>query len=68
MEALAEYYSAELAEKMRRGMRESALKGQAISRCRALGLKTDEHASFSPFKRFVIMMRDDRCTATVRFI
>ncbi len=27
MEALAEYYSAELAEKMRRGMRESALKG-----------------------------------------
>ena len=48
MEALAEYYSAELAEKMRRGMRESALKGQAISRCRALGLKTDEH------KRFVL--------------
>ena len=28
MEALAEYYSAELAEKMRRGMRESALKGR----------------------------------------
>ena len=36
MEALAEYYSAELAEKMRRGMRESALKGQAINRCRSL--------------------------------
>ena len=30
MEALAEYYSAELAEKVRRGMRESALKGKAI--------------------------------------
>lgn len=59
MEALAEYYSAELAEKMRRGMRESALKGQAISRCRALGLKTDEH------KRFVI---DEKTAPTVRFI
>ncbi len=30
MEALAEYYSAELAEKARRGMRESALKGKAL--------------------------------------
>ncbi len=28
MESLAEYYSAELAQKMRRGMRESALKGR----------------------------------------
>ena len=51
--------AAELAEKMRRGMRESALKGQAISRCRALGLKTDEH------KRFVI---DEKTAPTVRFI
>ena len=59
MEALAEYYSAELAEKMRRGMRESALKGQAISRCRALGLTTDEN------KKFVI---DERTAPTVRFI
>ena len=32
MEALAEYYSAELAEKARRGMRESALKGQTLGR------------------------------------
>ncbi len=39
MEALAEYYSAELAEKVRRGMRESALKGKAIGRSRPLGLK-----------------------------
>ena len=31
MESLAEYYSAELAQKMRRGMRESALKGKAIN-------------------------------------
>ena len=59
MEALAEYYSAELSEKMRRGMRESALKGQAISRCRALGLTTDEN------KRFVI---DEKTAPTVRFI
>ena len=59
LEGMAEYYSAELAEKMRRGMRESALKGQAISRCRALGLKTDEH------KRFVI---DEKTAPTVRFI
>ena len=34
MEALAEYYSAELAEKVRRGMRESALKGKAIGSSR----------------------------------
>ena len=59
MEALAEYYSAELAEKMRRGMRESALKGQAINRCRSLGLTTDEN------KKYVI---DEKTAPTVRFI
>ena len=41
MEALAEYYSAELAEKARRGMRESALKGEALGSSRPLGLTVD---------------------------
>ena len=41
MEALAEYYSAELAEKARRGMRESALKGQTLGRTPPLGLTVD---------------------------
>ncbi len=59
MESLAEYYSAELAQKMRRGMRESALKGQAINANRPLGLTTDEH------KRFII---DEKKAPTVRFI
>ena len=59
MESLAEYYSAELAQKMRRGMRESALKGQAINRVRPLGLTTDAH------KRFII---DEANAPTVRFI
>ena len=59
MEALAEYYSAELSEKMRRGMRESALKGRAISRCRALGLTTDSD------KHFII---DPKTAPIVHFI
>ena len=41
MEALAEYYSAELAEKACRGMRESALKGKALGSSRPLGLTVD---------------------------
>lgn len=41
MEALAEYYSAELAEKARRGMLESALKGKALGSSRPLGLTVD---------------------------
>ena len=44
---------------MRRGMRESALKGQAINRCRSLGLTTDEN------KKYVI---DEKTAPTVRFI
>lgn len=59
MESLAEYYSAELAQKMRRGMRESALKGKAINPNRPLGLTTDEH------KRFII---DEKNAPTIRFI
>lgn len=59
MESLAEYYSAELSQKMKRGMRESALKAQAINANRPLGLITDEH------KRFVI---DPKNAPTVRFI
>ena len=59
MESLAEYYSAELAEKMRRGMRESALKCQAINRCRPLGFTTDAG------KKFII---DERTAPAVRFI
>lgn len=46
MEALAEYYSAELAEKVRRGMRESALKGKAIGSSRPLGLTVDKDKKY----------------------
>ena len=59
MESLAEYYSAELAQKMRRGMRESALKGKAINANRPLGLTTDRS------KKFVI---DEKNAPTVRYI
>ena len=59
MEALAEYYSAELAEKARRGMRESALKGKAIGSSRPLGLTVDAD------KHYVI---DPKGAETVRYI
>lgn len=48
MESLAEYYSAELAEKSRRGMRESALKGKVLNAVRPLGLMTDENKKLIP--------------------
>lgn len=59
MEALAEYYSAELAEKVRRGMRESALKGKAIGSSRPLGLTVDKD------KKYII---DPAGAAAVRYI
>lgn len=59
MESLAEYYSAELAEKMRRGMRESALKCRAINRSKPLGLTTNTE------KKYVI---DERTAPAVKFI
>jgi DNA invertase Pin-like site-specific DNA recombinase len=40
MEGLAEYYSAELAQKIKRGMHESALKGRALGPNRPLGYRT----------------------------
>ena len=48
MEGLAEYYSVELAQKIRRGMHESALKAQTTGSGRPLGYKVDKN------KRFVI--------------
>ena len=59
MEALAEYYSAKLAEKARRGMRESALKGKAIGSSRPLGLTVDKD------KKYII---DPAGAAAVRYI
>lgn len=46
MEGLAEYYSAELAQKIKRGMHESALKCQSTGHGRPLGYKVDENKKF----------------------
>ncbi len=46
MEGLAEYYSAELAQKIRRGMTESALKCQSVGSGRPLGYYVDEQKHF----------------------
>lgn len=46
MEGLAEYYSAELAQKIRRGMNESALKCQSTGSGRPLGYYVDENKHF----------------------
>jgi len=46
MEGLAEYYSAELAQKIKRGMHESALKGRALGPNRPLGYKTGENHTY----------------------
>ncbi len=46
MEGLAEYYSAELSQKIRRGIRESALKARSTGGNVALGYKVAEDKSF----------------------
>jgi DNA invertase Pin-like site-specific DNA recombinase len=47
MEGLAEYYSAELSQKIKRGIRESVLKGHAIGGNIALGYKIAPDKSFA---------------------
>lgn len=46
MEGFAEYYSAELAQKIKRGMHESALKCQSTGSGRPLGYRVDEQKHF----------------------
>ena len=46
MEGLAEYYSAELSQKLRRGMRESAMKCHGLGGYYALGLTTNKQHEF----------------------
>lgn len=46
LEGMAEYYSAELSQKIRRGMKESALKCQATGGNLALGYKIGPDKSF----------------------
>ena len=46
MEGLAEYYSAELSQKIKRGMNESALKAQSTGSGRPLGYKVDSEKRF----------------------
>jgi len=46
LEGMAEYYSAELSEKVRRGMKENALKGKHTSGSVPLGLCLDENRYF----------------------
>lgn len=43
LEGIAEYYSAELSEKITRGMRESALKGRSVGGHVPLGYKIENH-------------------------
>uniref|UniRef100_A0AAU8AWD9 Integrase n=1 Tax=Dulem virus 37 TaxID=3145755 RepID=A0AAU8AWD9_9CAUD len=59
MEGLAEYYSAELSQKIKRGIRESALKGKATGGNIALGYK------IGPDKSFII---DEKEAEAVRMI
>lgn len=59
MESLAEYYSAELSQKLRRGIRESALKCHSLGGHRILGLKTNKAHEYvidesqAPIVRFI---------------
>lgn len=46
MEGLAEYYSAELAQKIKRGMHESALKGKAMGNSVPLGYKVNDEGYY----------------------
>ena len=46
MEGLAEYYSAELSQKIKRGIHESALKGKAVGGSKVLGYKITPDKSF----------------------
>jgi DNA invertase Pin-like site-specific DNA recombinase len=59
MEGLAEYYSAELAQKIRRGMNESALKCQSTGGAGALGYKT------GPDKRFQVDESEAQAVRTI---
>ena len=59
MESLAEYYSAELSQKLRRGQRESALKCHSLGGYHALGLTSNKN------HEFVI---DETQAPTVRYI
>lgn len=59
MESLAEYYSAELSQKLRRGIRESALKCHSLGGYHALGLTANKN------HEYVI---DEKQAPTVRYI
>lgn len=59
MESLAEYYSAELSQKVRRGLRESALKCKCLGGYRALGLTADKDHNY---------VIDESQAPTVRYI
>lgn len=59
MESLAEYYSAELSQKLRRGIRESALKCHCLGGYHALGLTSNKN------HEYVI---DESQAPTVRYI
>lgn len=48
LEGMAEYYSAELSEKVRRGLTENALKGVCNGGNRTYGLQLDENRQYKP--------------------
>lgn len=59
MESLAEYYSAELSQKLRRGRRESAIKCHSLGGYPVLGLKTNKNHEYEI---------DEKRAPTVRWI
>lgn len=59
MESLAEYYSAELSQKLRRGLRESALKCHTLGGYRMLGLTSNKNHEY--------VIKEDEAP-TVRYI
>ena len=70
LEGMAEYYSAELAQKIRRGMKESAIKCHAMGGYQALGYKVAQDKSFeidedeAPIVQKIFAMFDEGHTNT----
>lgn len=58
LESMAEYYSAELSQKIKRGMKENALKGKAMGGQRVLGYKVDANLHFVIDEQTAPIVRD----------
>lgn len=58
LESMAEFYSAELSQKITRGMKENALKGKALGGQRILGYKVDKNLYFVVDEQTAPIVRD----------